>query len=173
MIDASTNIASSKQREIEQFLYREAFYLDSHRYRDWFKLLAEDIRYRIPTIETVYGQVDRYKEDRPYSMYVDHDKIFIEMRLIQLETGISHSETPASVTQRIVSNVLVEATDSKNEVTAYSNLQVTQVRHGDMETFWRARREDRVRYVDDQWLLAERKVILLNDVLPRPLGIFL
>ncbi|MGY6259129.1 aromatic-ring-hydroxylating dioxygenase subunit beta [Paraburkholderia caledonica] len=170
MIDASM---IDTQRQIEQFFYREARFLDSYRYRDWFALLTEDIRYRIPTIESVYGQVDRYREDTPCAVYVDDDRMLIEMRLIQLESGVQHSETPASVTQRIVTNVLVEPADLENELMAYSNIQTTQVRHGDMETIWRARREDRMRRVGDQWLLAERKVILLSPVLPRTLGIFL
>lgn len=170
MIDAS---AIETQWQIEQFLYREARLLDTYKVRDWFALLTEDIRYRIPVIERVYGRVEQYSDDTPSAVYVDHDRMFIEMRLTQFESGIQHSETPVSVTQRIVTNVLVEPAPAENELLAYSHIQTTQIRHGDMETVWRARREDRMRRVDDQWMLAERNVILLSSVLPRTLGIFL
>lgn len=52
----------------------------------------------------------------------------------------------------------------------HSNLQVTQVRHGDIETVWRARREDLLRSTNGQWKLAKRKVILLGSVIPRTLA---
>ncbi|WP_312484891.1 aromatic-ring-hydroxylating dioxygenase subunit beta [Stutzerimonas nitrititolerans] len=170
MIDVST---IDTQWQIEQFLYREARLLDTYRMRDWFALLAEDIRYRVPVIERVYGRVEQYRQDTPSAVYVDHDRMLIEMRLTQFESGMQHSETPVSVTQRIVTNVLVEPAAAEDELMAHSQIQATQVRHGDMETVWRARREDRMRRVGDQWMLAERNVILMSSVLPRTLGIFL
>ncbi len=170
MIDVST---IDTQWQIEQFLYREARLLDTYRMRDWFALLTEDIRYRVPVIERIYGRVEQYRQDTPSAVYVDHDRMLIEMRLAQFESGIQHSETPVSVTQRIVTNVLVEPAAAEDELMAHSQIQITQVRHGDMETVWRARREDRMRRVGDQWMLAERIVVLINSVLPRTLGIFL
>jgi len=35
--------------EIEQFLYHEARMLDDRRFEEWFELLADDIRYVMPT----------------------------------------------------------------------------------------------------------------------------
>lgn len=168
-------ITSTMERklEIEEFLHREAWLLDNYRLRDWQALLTDDIRYWVPTIESVYGDTERYREDVPYMPYIDYDRMLIEMKLVQLETGLQHSETPVSVTQRMVTNILVNPMEREDEMKVYSNVQVTQVRHGDLETVWRARREDRLRKVDNQWKLAERKVFLLSSVLPRTLAILL
>lgn len=134
---ASTTVL---KQEIEEFLYREAWLLDNYKVRDWLELLTDDIRYWIPTIESVFGETGSYREDVPYVPYVDDNRDLIEMRVIQLETGLRHSEIPVSVTQRIVTNILVDPAEREGEVKVHSNLQVTQVRHGDIETVWRARR---------------------------------
>jgi 3-phenylpropionate/cinnamic acid dioxygenase small subunit len=164
---------STLRQEVEEFLYREAWLLDAYRLREWFDLLTEDVRYWIPTIESRSGTLERYREDGLYFHYVDWDRRLIDVRIRQFETGLNHCEIPPSVTQRLVSNVLVEPTEREDEIRAYSNIQVVQVRHGTHETIWRARREDRLRRVEGQWKLAERKVILLGAILPRTLAIFL
>lgn len=169
MATASTALKSG----VEEFLYREAWLLDNYRYREWFDLLTEDIRYWIPTVETVYGKIESYREEGPYLAYVDDDRTRLEMRLMQLETGLRHSEIPPSVFQRLITNILVESAEREDEVKVYSNLQLTQIRHGKYESVWRARREDRLRNVAEQWKLAERKVFLLGSILPRTLGVFL
>jgi 3-phenylpropionate/cinnamic acid dioxygenase small subunit len=93
------------RNEIRDFLYREASLLDTFRLQEWLELLADDVRYWIPTIETVRGSSERYRDDVPYYHLVDWDKRIIQMRLAQIETGLNHCEIPASVAQRIVSNV--------------------------------------------------------------------
>ena len=55
--EAATRPAPSKvervtpelQQEIEQFLYHESRVLDDRRYEEWFKLLADDLHYFMPT----------------------------------------------------------------------------------------------------------------------------
>lgn len=161
------------RQEIEDFLYREAWLLDTFRAREWFGMLTEDIRYCVPTIETRHGTSDRYQADGLYFNYVDWDRRLIDVRVRQLETELNHCEIPVSITQRIVSNVILESADRDDEVKAYSNIQVTQIRHGTHETRWVGRREDRLRREHGTWKLAERQVVLLGSTLPRTLGIFL
>jgi len=158
--------------EIEEFLYREAWLLDTFKLGDWFELLADDIRYWIPTIETVRGSDERYRDDVPYYHLVDWDKRIIDLRLKQIDTELNHCEIPASVVQRIVSNVFVEP-ESGGEVIAHSNLQATLARHGVFETVFKGRREDRLRRSNGGWKIAERKVELVLSCLPRTLPIFL
>jgi 3-phenylpropionate/cinnamic acid dioxygenase small subunit len=159
--------------EAEEFLYREAWLLDNYRLRDWFHLLTEDIRYWIPTIESRQGTAERYRDDILYYNYVDWDRHLIDLRIRQFETNLNHCEIPISMTQRVITNVLVEPSEREDEIRVYSNIQVTQFRYDTHEAGWRGRREDRLRRVDGQWKLAERKVILIGSILPRPLAIFL
>ena len=159
--------------EIEDFLYREAWLLDTFRMRDWFALLADDVRYWIPTIETVRGSERRYRDDVPYYHLVDWDKRIIDVRLLQIETELNHCEIPSSFVQRIVSNVFVDPIPGTDEVRAHSNLQATLARHGIHETVFKGRREDRLRRADGAWKIAERRVDLVLSRLPRTLPIFL
>ncbi|SRR5579875_379741 len=160
-------------QEIERFLYREAWLLDNHRLREWFDLLTDDVRYLIPTIETVRGTDARYREDVPYYNLVDWDKRIIELRLLQVETNFNHSEIPPSAVQRIISNVFVVGSDEAHELTVYSNVQATLVRHGVFETVFKGKREDQLRRMSGGWKIAGRKVELLLSSLPRTLPLFL
>jgi 3-phenylpropionate/cinnamic acid dioxygenase small subunit len=164
---------NTARQEVERFLYREAWLLDTHKLGEWFDLLTDDVRYLVPTIETVRGSSARYRDDVPYYHLVDWDKRIIALRLRQIETGLNHCEIPASVVQRIVSNVFVEGTDADDAIKVYSNVQATLVRHGVYESVFKARREDTLRRVDDGWKIAFRKVELLLSSLPRTLPIFL
>ena len=159
--------------EIQEFLYREAWLLDTYRLQEWYELLADDIRYWIPTIETVRGSNERFRDDVPYYHLVDWDKRIIGMRLAQMQTGLNHCEIPASVAQRLIANVFVEDGARDDEVTAHSNVQATLVRHGVFETVFKGRRSDRLRRTDGRWQIAERRVELVLAYLPRTLSIFL
>jgi 3-phenylpropionate/cinnamic acid dioxygenase small subunit len=167
------NPKAERRQEIEEFLYREAWLLDTNRLREWSGLLTDDVRYWIPTIETVRGSRDRFRDDVPYYHLVDWDKRIIELRLKQIETDLNHSEIPQSVVQRIVSNVFADGDGTGDEVKVHSNVQATLVRHGVFESVFKGRREDRLRRADGEWRIAERKVELLLAYLPRTLSIFL
>jgi 3-phenylpropionate/cinnamic acid dioxygenase small subunit len=160
-------------REVEELLYREAWLLDNHRLREWLKLLTDDVRYLVPTIETVRGSDERYRDDVPYYHLVDWNRSLIDLRIKQIETDLNHSEVPRSVVQRIVSNVFVEGPHDGEELCACSNVQATLVRHGTYESVFKGRREDRLRRIHGEWKIAERKVELLLAYLPRTLPIFL
>jgi 3-phenylpropionate/cinnamic acid dioxygenase small subunit len=166
-------VTTVERQEVEQFLYREAWLLDNYRLREWFDLLTDDVRYLVPTIETVRGSQARYRDDVPYYHLVDWDKRIIDLRLRQIETGLNHCEIPASVVQRIVANVFVDGTDGDDALKAYSNVQATLVRHGVYDTVFKARREDKLRRLNGERKIAERKVELLLSYLPRTLPIFL
>ncbi len=161
------------RQDVEEFLYREAWLLDNYRLSEWLNLLTDDIRYWIPTIESRQGTSERYHDDCLYFNYVDWDHRLIDLRIRQIQTNLNHCEIPQSVTQRVVANVLLDSAEKEGEIKVYSNIQVTQVRHGTHETRWIGRREDGLRQVDGEWKLAARKVILVGSVLPRTLGIFL
>jgi hypothetical protein len=44
-------------REVEQFLYREARWLDERRFHEWLELLTEDIRYWMPVRTSRYPKL--------------------------------------------------------------------------------------------------------------------
>ncbi|HEY3302158.1 MAG TPA: 3-phenylpropionate/cinnamic acid dioxygenase subunit beta [Candidatus Binatia bacterium] len=160
------------QQEIERFLYHEARLLDSLRFRDWLALFTDDARYRMPTIENVQNLERAYESDDLHFGYFNDDKQGLALRVSQLDTGLRHAEVPPSLTERLITNILVEPSEASDEVNAYSNFLVFQVRHGRHETSFTGRREDRLRRTDQGWKIAAREIIMLRPVLPRTLSIF-
>ena len=96
------------QQEIEQFLYHESRVLDDRRYEEWFKLLADDLHYFMPTR---YNRLKR-ESDKEFSApneaaFFDEDKKSIAMRIRRLNTGMAWAEDPPSRTRHMVSNVVI------------------------------------------------------------------
>jgi 3-phenylpropionate/cinnamic acid dioxygenase small subunit len=160
------------QPEVERFLYREARLLDSLRFHEWLELFTDDAQYRMPTIENVQSVERAYQSDELHFGYINDDKQGLALRVSQLDTGLRHAEVPPSLTERLITNVLVELSEVSDEVDVCSNLLLFQVRHGRHETSFTGRREDRLRATDQGWRIASRSVILLAPILPRTISVF-
>jgi 3-phenylpropionate/cinnamic acid dioxygenase small subunit len=160
------------QQEVERFLYREARLLDSLKFHEWLALFTDDAQYRMPTIENVQNLERAYESDDLHFGYFNDDKQGLALRVSQLDTGLRHAEVPPSLTARLITNILVEPATASDEVNAYSNFLVFQVRHGHHETSFTGRREDRLRRTEQDWKLAARAIIMLRPVLPRTISLF-
>lgn len=158
------------QRSVEAFLFHEAELLDSHRYRDWLGLLADDITYTAPVRgnRRSDGRVD------PETMrWFDENRNTLELRVRRFETDVNWAEEPRSRTRRLVGNVRV-ATDG-DDVSVRSNLLCHRNRgeseRGDLIA---AERHDVLRAVDGRWQLATRRIMLDHGTLgTKNLAIFL
>src|SRR5436309_8044263 len=102
---------SDEKREIEEFLYREAHLLDEHRLDEWLDLFTDDVEYVVPLREHVQGDVAP-----PGHPVIHDDKVMLMARVRKHQTGLSHVETPQSMTCHLVTNVLVEAGDGPDEL---------------------------------------------------------
>lgn len=160
------------QQEVERFLYKEARLLASQRFHEWLELFTDDARYRMPSIENVQNQERAYESDDLHFGYFEDDKPGLALRVSQLDTGLRHAEVPSSLTERFITNILVEPAKARDEVNVYSNFLVFRVRHGRHETLFTGHREDRVRNTDQGWKIADRLIIMLQPVLPRTISIF-
>jgi 3-phenylpropionate/cinnamic acid dioxygenase small subunit len=155
------------QREVEDFLYREAHMLDEHRLEDWLNLFTEDAEYLVPLREYVQGDVP--PAGHPI---MRDDKQMLTVRVRKDATGYSHTETPVSMTCHIISNVVVDEGPGPDEVEALSAFTVRQARKLRDEAWWAGRRRDRLRRVDGGWKIARREVYLDATILPRGISIF-
>ena len=157
--------------EVEQFLYREAQLLDEHRFHEWLDLFTEDARYWVPVRESVLGGTEIALEAKAAALaHFDGDRAMLEQRVRRLDTGLAHSETPASRTRHLISNVQVEG--SGDEVTARSSFLLFQSRREHSDYFFLGQREDLLRKVNGAWKIARRKVLLDHAVLPRAVSVF-
>ena len=151
-------------RDIEQFLFHEALLLDESRYQEWLELLTDDIWYFCPLIEFVDGIEPTVVEQGGH--YFDENKQSLRNRCQWLNSPYAHIENPPSLKRRLISNVAVQQHDGG--VAAQSNFLLWQIRPRDSDgVLFAGRREDRLRRVDDEWKLCERKIQLAHPVLPR------
>ena len=153
--------------DIEDFLHREARLLDEHRFEDWWNLFTDDAEYIVPLREHVQGDVG------PAGHPIIRDnKMMLLARSKKDQTGLSHVEIPSSMTCHLISNVIVDETQSSYEVQVSSSFIVRQARKLRDEAWWVGRRQDILRQVGDSWMIARREVNLDMTVLPRGISIF-
>jgi 3-phenylpropionate/cinnamic acid dioxygenase small subunit len=154
------------QLDVEAFLYGEAELLDEHRYHEWFALLADDVRYRVPT------QANRLRRDRGSEASAegevclfDDDKTTLGWRIRQLETASHWAEDPPSRTRHLVTNVRIAPRDTAGELDVRSNFLCYRNRLADEVDLWAGERHDVLRSCGDRsWLIARRTVTLDQNV---------
>ena len=172
MIDTSPQLARLLlKQEVEDFLYQEAEMLDERRYEEWLDLLCEDIRYYMPMRRNVkFGELDReFTREGQDINWFDEGKDTLERRVKQILTGVHWAEEPLSRICHIVSNVQVlEAIPSSSEPTEVkikSRFLVYRNRVQTETDILVGKREDVLRKVNSDWNLAQRKIILDQNVL--------
>ena len=165
-------------RDIEQFLYREVRLLDERRFHEWLELLTDDVRYWMGSRSNRYPKSskaiaildpDRYVEDdltkEDELAILDETKQTLGARVARLETGMAWAEDPPSRSRHLITNVEVEPAQSANEVKVYSNFMVYRSRAETEQDFYVGARRDVLRRVAGSWKIAERKIILDQNVL--------
>ena len=172
MTDTSQRLARVLlKEEIEEFLYQEAELLDERRYEEWLSLLTDDVRYFMPMRRNVkFGELDREftREGQDISVF-DEGKDTLTRRVNQILTGIHWAEEPLSRICHMVSNVqILQATPTASdaeEVRVKSRFLVYRNRVQTETDFLVGKREDLLRKVGAQWNIAQRKIILDQNVL--------
>ncbi|MGY0062315.1 3-phenylpropionate/cinnamic acid dioxygenase subunit beta [Streptomyces sp. LZ34] len=157
------------QRGVENFLYKEARLLDNGKYLQWLELCTEDIHYWMPGIEDRQRRdpVGVYGSER--MAYFDHDKRLLKERAQHLEHPAAWSQDPPIRHLHVVSNVEVIPADALGELEVHSVLILYSSRFDDERYTLYARREDRLRRVEDGSLrIARRTILPLDSTLPTP-----
>ena len=157
--------------EIEQFLYQEAELLDERRFDEWLDFLTEDIRYWMPMRRNVkFGELDREFTREGHDInWFDEGKDTLVRRVNQILTGVHWAEEPLSRVCHSVSNIqILDATPSLSQPTEVSMKCRFLVYRNRVETetdILVGKREDNLRSVNGQWKIAQRKIILDQNVL--------
>jgi 3-phenylpropionate/cinnamic acid dioxygenase small subunit len=167
-----TSISPELQLEVQTFLFREAMLLEELRFREWLALLAGDVRYIMPVRRLVQPKsgAENHAPEEIFPLF-DDDKSSLVMRVQRLETGVAHAEIPPSVTQRLISNILVEPSATGTDLIAHSRFAVHQLRRRAAFTFY-GKRRDHLRRENGALKLVERRIELAEMVLPATISIF-
>lgn len=156
--------------EVTRFLTWEALLLDEGRCAEWLALLAPDIHYVVATRSANAAEGSR----SPLTV-LDEDHRSLSQRIERFALGGVWAETPPSLTQRIVSNVLVQPMrDTADLLAAHSAIVLHRTRlEREVEQFI-GRRDDVLRSTATGLRLVRRRVTLAANALPgKNLSVFL
>jgi len=114
------------EREVENFLVREAALLDEWRLDDWLDLFTEDARYMVPA-------TDIPSADPKETLAIINDDIArLRGRVERLKSRHAHREFPWSRTRRFVTNVRIKDI-SGEEIHVNASFLVYRIRSGHVD----------------------------------------
>ncbi len=158
---------SELRPRVEEFYYLEAELLDERKLREWFALLAEDIRYWMPIRHNTLDRPESVSEElsKPgEGYYFDDDIKSLKIRVERAYSKIAWAEVPPSRTRHLITNVRIKRDDG-NEIEAYSNFLVYRTRMESDKDLFVGARQDILRRAGDSFLIARRTIILDQAVL--------
>ena len=170
----TTNDALSRlllKQDVEAFLYHEANLLDDRQYEEWLDLLTDDVRYWVPMRRNVkFGELEReFTREGQDINWFDEGKQTLTQRVNQILTGVHWAEEPLSRISHLVTNVeILEAAPTAAEAEEVSLRCRFIIYRNRVETetdILVGRREDTLRRADSEWRIAQRKVLLDQNVL--------
>jgi 3-phenylpropionate/cinnamic acid dioxygenase small subunit len=147
-------VSDAEQREVTEFIYREARLADEARYADWEALWTDDAVYWVPRAEG--------HDPNTHVSHIYDNRTRLATRVRQLATGYRYSQEPASPMRRLLSNVEIARTDDGYEVG--SNFMLTEIVAQSTHAMrvWAGRSTHRLRRVDGALRVASKKVVLVN-----------
>ncbi len=168
-------VGSAIYGDIADFLYEEAFLLDQIRLQEWLGRLAEDLVYTAPLRMTRSIKDQKAGIVRTVKHFDENYKTLCGRVGRLTKTSAAWAEDPPSRTRRLITNIMVDATDNPDEFEVTSYLLLTRSRFEEYEmSVLSAMRNDLLRRVNGRFLLARREIILDQSVLGQPnLAIFL
>ena len=159
------------KEEVSEFLYAEAELLDERNFEEWLDLLTDDIRYWMPMRRNVKSS----EMEREFTRagqdinWFDEGKETLDRRVRQIRTGVHWAEEPLSRICHFVTNVqilnAVPSASDPTEVSVKCRFLVYRNRVQTETDFLIGKREDTLRKVNGAWKVAQRKIILDQNVL--------
>ena len=147
--------------EAERFLFAEARLLDERRFEEWEALFTDDAVYWLP--------IDPDADPARAVAIIYDDRKRLHERVYRLTKTPVLDQNPASRTIRFVSNVEVVDGDGAEDAVVHCRHLIAEMRPGgprqqglNAPRFFAARCEYRLRKVDETWMIALKKVVLLT-----------
>jgi ethylbenzene dioxygenase beta subunit len=152
--------------EIETFLKREARLLDSERYDDWLALMAEDIHYWMPAIESRRRANNGGATHLPGRMALFDDYLeHLQKRVARFKQPTAWAEDPPTRHVHVINNIEAYKGEAENEYIVYSTFVNYRSRVEHDNDLLIGRRSDVVRRTSEGLRLAKRKITITQTVL--------
>ena len=114
------------EREVEDFLVREAALLDEWRLDDWLDLFTEDARYMVPATDMPTA------DPKETLAIINDDMARLHGRVERLKSRHAHREFPWSRTRRFVTNVRIKDINGE-EIRVNTSFLVYRIRSGHVD----------------------------------------
>jgi 3-phenylpropionate/cinnamic acid dioxygenase small subunit len=160
-------MADSLRQQIEDFYYAEAELLDNRQFREWFTLLADDIRYWMPIRHNPLERCNDIKDELANpgeGFYFDDDKASLRIRVERVYARNAWAEMPPSRTRHLITNVRVK-NDDGSAVEVHANFIVYRTRMETDRDIFVGERQDILRRANKRFQIARRTIILDEAVL--------
>lgn len=149
------------EREVEDFIVREAALLDEWRLDGWLDLFTEDARYIVPSTDKPRG------DPRETLGIINDDMARLRGRVERLKSRHAHREFPWSRTRRFISNVRIQELNG-DEIVTNASFLVYRMRGGQVDPLIGSYVYT-LKRVDGALKIAARKAVLDLEAL-RPHG---
>ncbi|HSF57601.1 MAG TPA: aromatic-ring-hydroxylating dioxygenase subunit beta [Candidatus Binatia bacterium] len=149
------------QREVEDFIVREAALLDEWRLDDWLALFTEDARYLVPATDLPAA------EPKETLAIINDDMARLRGRVERLKSRHAHREFPWSRTRRFITNVRIGEMIGE-EMVVQASFLVYRIRSGQVDPLIGSYVYT-LRRLDGALKIAARKAVLDLEAL-RPHG---
>lgn len=156
-------LSEADYRAVTDFLYKEARLADEARYAEWLALWTDDGVYWVPATTDPGADPERHLS------HIYDNRARIDTRVKLLQTGVRHSQEPASLMRRLISNI--EVTPAENgELAAESNFILAElaVQAKHELHWWAGRATHRLRRVEGRLRMVRKTVVLVNAAEPLP-----
>ncbi|MEK9678549.1 MAG: aromatic-ring-hydroxylating dioxygenase subunit beta [Rhodospirillaceae bacterium] len=153
--DNALTVSADIQREVEQFLFRQAEILDQRQWDDWLDLFTPDGIYWMPA-----DPEQETGERQPNIFYEDH--YLMDMRIRRVEHPYAHSQKAGHRTSHVVSNVMVQSEDeSTGDVVVTSRFHMIEYRLEE-QRFFGGKYTHTLKKTDDGYKIQLQRVDLAN-----------
>jgi 3-phenylpropionate/cinnamic acid dioxygenase small subunit len=159
---------SDQFHQVSALLFEEAAALDEQRWDDWLALFTPDIEYWMPAWDSEHEMTQDPTSEISLMYYSDRSGL--EDRIWRIKSGMSSASTPLPRTCHLVTNIRVgQLVDGLLQVKA--NWQGNAYRHEKTDSFY-GRYEYGLREDQGKLLIARKKIVLMNDVIPSVVDIY-
>lgn len=156
--------------DAEALLFREALALDRRDWDAWLALYAEDAVFWMPAWrDETEPTAD---PERELSLIWYRGRRNLEERVWRIRSGTSVASTPLPRSVHLVGNVLVERADEEQAAVAASFVVHLHDLRAERTHAFFGRYEHLLRREGDAWLIARKKILLLNDTVPTVVDVF-
>ena len=146
--------AGDVQREVEQFLYRQAELLDGKQWQAWIDLFADDGVYWMPVTP------EQTEWEGSPSIFAE-DKLMMEIRKGRVSHPNAWSQAPMWETNHLVSHVALESATATT-IEVRSRFHMMELRRDTMRHFGGSYRHTLVRDADGALRIRLQRVDLFN-----------